>query len=117
MQDNYYYAILIGLYAIVFTLFCAGLAPLRIDAPLWSALGLAVDVFGVAVLSVGLLATKQEAATYGASYWGSQDWRKNFKVPPAQERWKQSVAAMFGIPVVVIGFLMQIAGNFGGNGA
>ena len=75
-------------------------------------IGLVADIIGVSLLAWGLFASKKTAIELGATRWVGKTDDENLTLPAVADRLKQSRFAMFGLPILVAGFLCQIAATW-----
>ena len=75
-------------------------------------IGLVGDIIGVSLLSWGLFTSKEKALQLGLARYTSDTDEKNLKLPAVADRLKQSRFAKFGLPILVAGFLCQIAATW-----
>lgn len=81
--------------------------------PRWfSVIGLIFDLIGASVLAWGLIISKKEAIKLGTSRYGGKSDEENLKIPAVKDRIIQSRNAKIGLAFLVIGFLLQIVGNW-----
>ncbi len=81
--------------------------------PRWlSVVGLMCDMIGAAVLSYGLVISRKKAVELSLPYIAADDLEHNLGHPQAQDRLKQSRNALIGLGFLLLGFLLQILGNW-----
>lgn len=81
--------------------------------PRWlNVIGLVCDMAGASFLAYGLIISKKQAITLGSFYLMAETDEENVKVPPIQDLLKQSKNAKIGLVLLVLGFLLQIFGNW-----
>jgi hypothetical protein len=78
----------------------------------FNVVGLFFDLVGATVLAWGLLITKKDALKLGVPRYAGDTDEENLKLPAVQDRIKQSLIAKIGLALLVIGFLLQIVGNW-----
>jgi len=71
-------------------------------------IGLVLDITGTIFLTYGLIISEREAAKLGASYFSSDNWRENLKIPPVADRLRTSRNAQIGVLFLVLGFVGQL---------
>ena len=72
-------------------------------------IGLICDIAGATVLSFGLFVTKERAVELSVARFSNKELESNLKQPQVRDRLKQSRFAKFGLALLVIGFLLQMA--------
>ncbi len=75
-------------------------------------IGLVADIIGVSLLSWGLFASKQKALKLGLPRWTAETEEEKSRQPAIADRLKQSHFAKIGLPILVAGFLCQIAATW-----
>ena len=78
----------------------------------FNVIGLSFDLFGAVFLAWGLIISNKEAIELGLSRFTGDTNKENIKLPAVQDRIKQSKNAKIGLSLLVIGFLLQIVGNW-----
>ena len=74
-------------------------------------IGLGFDVVGALVLASGLVVSKKRAMELGRAWLHVKNRPEaNLQHPPVQDRLRQSRGALAGIGLLIVGFLLQIAG-------
>jgi hypothetical protein len=77
--------------------------------------GLACDLIGAGVLAWGLFIDEDEALKLGSPYWvnGTPEGRaQDLKIPPVQDRLRQSHRAKVGLFILGVGIVLQIVANW-----
>jgi hypothetical protein len=75
-------------------------------------LGLAFDIAGAAVLSVGLFLSKAEAIELGVSRFAGETDEENLQLTPVKSLLRQSRNAKIGLALLVVGFGLQIVATW-----
>ncbi len=78
----------------------------------FNVVGLLFDLVGATFLAWGLIITKKDAIKLGVTRLAGDTDEENLKLPSVQDRIKQSSNAKIGLALLVIGFLLQIVGNW-----
>jgi len=74
--------------------------------------GLACDFFGALVIACDLIVPKKKAIELSRSLYSSNVDEENLKLPQVKDRLKQSRNAIIGVTFLVIGFTLQLFGNW-----
>jgi hypothetical protein len=74
--------------------------------------GLVFDLVGAVFLAYGLIISKKQAIELGVFRLCSKLDEENLKIPTVQDRVRQSRNAMIGLAFLVVGFVLQIIGNW-----
>jgi len=80
-----------------------------------NAIGLLCDLLGAAVLATGLFIGEDNALKLGSPYYveGTPETRaEDLKIPPVQDRLRQSDRAKAGLAILTVGFVLQIVANW-----
>jgi len=81
--------------------------------PKWlDILGLVVAMTGAVVLACGLIVSRKEALQIGVSRMAEDADERNIDLPHVRNMLRQSRLALIGLMLLVVGFLLQIAGSF-----
>jgi len=85
-----------------------------VDPRWFSIIGLILDVIGAAILASGLIVDKGKISGLIKAYKGlpSSNEKENLKSAFAKHFFKQSNRAKIGVVLLVVGFILQIVGNF-----
>ncbi len=75
-------------------------------------IGLLADIIGVSLLAWGLFTSKQKAIKLGLSRISAGTDEENLALPAVADRLKLSRFAIFGLPILVTGFVFQIAATW-----
>lgn len=71
--------------------------------------GLLLTVVGACVAAWGVLLSPRQAAEIGAARYGSPNWEENLKLPMPQALLRQSRLAAWGLSIIAVGTLLQVA--------
>ena len=74
--------------------------------------GLVADIIGVGLLSWGLFVSEEKAIELGVSRVAGDTDEENVTLPAVADRLKQSLFAKWGLPILVAGFVLQIAATW-----
>lgn len=81
--------------------------------PKWlDILGLILAMSGAIVLAGGLIISRKQALRVGVSRLAEDTDELNVNLPHVRNKQRESRFAMIGIMLLVIGFLLQIAGSW-----
>lgn len=81
--------------------------------PKWlDILGLVITMSGAIVLARGLIISKKQALRVGVSRLAEDNDEKNVNLPHVRNKQRESRFALVGMVLLIIGFLLQIAGNW-----
>ena len=81
--------------------------------PKWlDILGLVVAMTGAVVLACGLIVSRKEALQIAVSRMTEDKDERNIDLPQVCNLLRQSRFALIGLGLLVVGFLLQIAGSF-----
>jgi hypothetical protein len=81
--------------------------------PKWlDILGLMVAMSGAIVLACALVISRKQALRVGVARLADDDDEANLKLPHVCRIQRESRFALIGMVLLVIGFLLQIAGNW-----
>lgn len=78
----------------------------------FNVVGLISDLIGACFFAWGLIISQKDAIELGVSRWAGDTDIDNLKLPMVRDRIKQSLNAKIGLAFLVIGFLLQIIGNW-----
>ena len=77
-------------------------------------IGIAFDIAGAITLSLGLIVSKKRAVELGVSRWSGESEADQLQLPQVKDRLMQSRKVMVGLALLVLGFLLQLVGNWPG---
>ena len=83
-----------------------------IDPQWFSVVGLLLDIAGAIVLTYGLILTKHQAVELSATRIMGDTEEENLELPQVVDRLRQSRNAKVGLWLLVMGFLLQLVGNW-----
>lgn len=75
-------------------------------------LGLVIAISGAIVLACALIISRKQALRVGVARVADDDEELNIKLPHVCNKQRESRFALFGMVLLVIGFVLQIAGNW-----
>ena len=75
-------------------------------------LGLVIAMSGAIVLACGLIISRKQALSVGVSRLAEDNDEKNINLPHVRNKQRESRFALIGLILLVLGFLLQIAGNW-----
>ena len=78
------------------------------SAELINTIGLLGDIIGVSLLSWGLFVSKEKAIKIHVTRLAGDTDDEKLRLPAVADRLNQSRIAWFGVPFLVVGFLLQI---------
>lgn len=77
-------------------------------------IGIAFDLAGAITLSQGLIVSKKRAVELGVSRWSGESEADQLQLPQVKDRLTQSRNVMVGLALLVLGFVLQLVGNWPG---
>ncbi len=81
--------------------------------PKWfDILGLVIAMSGAIVLACALIVSKKQALRVGVARVADDNDELNVNLPHVRNKQRESRFALIGMVLLVIGFLLQIAGNW-----
>lgn len=81
--------------------------------PKWfDILGLVVAMSGAIVLACALFISRKQALRVGVARLADDNDEVNVKLPHVSRKQRESCLAMIGMVLLIIGFLLQIAGSW-----
>ena len=81
--------------------------------PKWlNVIGLFLDIAGACFLTWGLIISKKKAIELGITRFCGDTDEENLKLPVVVDRLRQSRNAIIGLVLLIVGFLLQIIGNW-----
>jgi len=75
---------------------------------------LGFDIAGAITLALGLIVSKKRAVELGVSRWSGESEADQLQLPQVKDRLSQSRNVMVGLALLVLGFLLQLVGNWPG---
>jgi len=82
-------------------------------APKWlDIVGLLIALAGAITLACGLLISKKQAFKIGVSRLAEDSDDKNICLPHVRDKIKEARFALIGIVLLVVGFILQLIGNW-----
>jgi hypothetical protein len=84
----------------------------NLDQRWFTIIGLFFDIIGALIIVHGLIISKNKAFLLGSSYIRGKPDESSFKSPPTADRIKQSKNAILGGLLLIVGFVLQIIGNW-----
>jgi uncharacterized membrane protein len=75
-------------------------------------LGLVIAMSGAIVLACALIISRKQALRVGVARVADDNDELNVKLPHVRNKQRESRFALIGLVLLVIGFLLQIAGNW-----
>lgn len=75
-------------------------------------IGLIFSVSGLIILALGLIISRKRAIKASVSRISEDAEDKNINLPHAQDRLRESRHALIGLLMLIVGFLLQIIGNW-----
>jgi hypothetical protein len=76
--------------------------------------GLMIALAGVIILTLGLIVSRKQALKIGVSRIAEETDDKNICLPHVRDELRESRFALIGLILLIIGFLLQIIGNWPG---
>jgi hypothetical protein len=83
-----------------------------IDPKWFDILGLVIAMSGAILLACGLLISRKQAVRVGVARVADDNDESNVNLPLVRQKQRESRFALVGMVLLVIGFLLQIAGNW-----
>jgi hypothetical protein len=78
----------------------------------WTTVGLLMDMAGATLLTIGLFVTKETAVELSMARFASKEFAEKLKHPQVQDRLRVSLYAIWGLPILIGGFMCQLIGTW-----
>jgi len=85
---------------------------MEIDNRWFTVIGLVCNMVGAFILAYGLFISKKKAIELGVSRWSGETDEENLQLPQVRDLLKQTRNAKIGVAFILIGFFLQIIGNW-----